>query len=253
MANLWTREQLLVAFRLYCMTPFGKLHYRNPDIIQLSRMIPRSPGAIAMKASNFASLDPEESARGIKGLPNASKADRGLWQEFRQNPDQIAAEAESIFETLEHAESSHEVPLGTIPTDQPSEMIQSVKVRRLQSFFRSAVLISYDGRCAITGLPVKELLNASHIIPWRMNTGRRADPHNGILLNALFDRAFDRGFITLDEDLRIVVSTDFKNRTSDDLQMSGLVNIEGRSIRKPSRFTPDPEALQYHRDNVFLD
>ena len=57
-SNNWTREQLLVAFNLYCQLPFGKLHSRNPDIIRLAEMIGRNPGALAMKLVNIASLDP---------------------------------------------------------------------------------------------------------------------------------------------------------------------------------------------------
>ena len=45
----WTREQLLVAFNLYCQLPFGKLDQRNPDIIKFAGMIGRTPSALAMK------------------------------------------------------------------------------------------------------------------------------------------------------------------------------------------------------------
>jgi putative restriction endonuclease len=64
----WTRDQLLVAFRLYCQTPFGKLHSKNPQIIQLSNLIGRTPSAIAMKVCNFASFDPTHQTRGISAL-----------------------------------------------------------------------------------------------------------------------------------------------------------------------------------------
>ena len=50
------------------------------------------------------------------------------------------------------------------------------------------------------------LLQASHIVPWSRDAGRRLDPRNGIALSALHDRAFDRGLITLDEELRVVVA-----------------------------------------------
>ncbi len=52
----WTRDQLLVAFRLYCRTPFGKLHQHNPEIIHLAAKLGRTPSAVGMKACNFASL-----------------------------------------------------------------------------------------------------------------------------------------------------------------------------------------------------
>lgn len=58
MANDWQEDELLLTLHLYCRTPFGKLHKTNPDIIQLANTIGRSPSAVALKAVNFASLDP---------------------------------------------------------------------------------------------------------------------------------------------------------------------------------------------------
>jgi hypothetical protein len=59
----WTPDDLLVAFRLYCRTPFGRLHRNNPEIIELARLMGRTPSSVGMKACNFASLDPAQQAR----------------------------------------------------------------------------------------------------------------------------------------------------------------------------------------------
>lgn len=60
----WTREQRLIAFALYCRTPFGKMHSRNPEIIKLAQLLGRTPGSLAMKLVNFASLDPAITSTG---------------------------------------------------------------------------------------------------------------------------------------------------------------------------------------------
>lgn len=78
--------------------------------------------------------------------------------------------------------------------------------RRVQGLFRATVLASYDLACAISVIDVPEFLVASHILPWARDEGRRLDPRNGIAHSALHDRAIDRGLITLDESLRVVVS-----------------------------------------------
>lgn len=78
-ARHWQRDELLAAFALYCETPFGRLHSRNPHIAALASPLGRSPSAVAMKLCNLASLDPSQMARGIAGLANVSKADRELW------------------------------------------------------------------------------------------------------------------------------------------------------------------------------
>ena len=64
----WSRDELVVAMNLYCKLPFGQLHERNPVIIKLAEQIGRTSGSVAMKLCNFASLDPVQQARGIKGL-----------------------------------------------------------------------------------------------------------------------------------------------------------------------------------------
>ena len=63
----WTPEQLKLAFAFYCQTSFGKLHSKNPQIIELAKLIGRTPSALAMKLVNFASLDPSitDTGRGL--------------------------------------------------------------------------------------------------------------------------------------------------------------------------------------------
>ncbi len=68
----WTREHFLIALNLYCKLPFGKLDQRNPIIKEVSAKMGRTPSSLAMKLSNFASLDPVQQARGIKGLSGAT-------------------------------------------------------------------------------------------------------------------------------------------------------------------------------------
>jgi hypothetical protein len=63
----WTKEQLKLAFHLYCQLPFGKLDQRNAEVVQLAKAIERTPSAVAMKLVNFASLDPAVRTSGRKG------------------------------------------------------------------------------------------------------------------------------------------------------------------------------------------
>jgi putative restriction endonuclease len=244
----WTRDQLLIALRLYMRMPFGKLHRQNPEIIELAKVIGRTPDALGMKACNFASIDPKLDRKGLSG---ASKADRAIWDEFVANPESLAAEAEEAFERLgklTHQEVEKDIVLPVGET----EVTRFVRARRVQSFFRDAVLVSYNHRCAVSGIALPELLVASHIIPWSKSVERRADPTNGLCLNALFDRAFDRGLITIDKSMNVMVSKRLEKVVSNlELQCS-LLEAHGHEIYMPKRFKPDPEALAYHRDVVFV-
>lgn len=76
--SLWTREELILAFNLYCKLPFGKMHKGNPEIIHLASLIGRTNSSVALKLGNLASLDPSLQARGIKGAQNTSKLDKEI-------------------------------------------------------------------------------------------------------------------------------------------------------------------------------
>jgi len=88
----WTKEQLKLAFYLYCQLPFGKLDMRTPKVISLAKLIGRTPGAVAMKLNNFASLDPAITSTGRKGLEGASNLDREVWAEFHADWEKLAVE-----------------------------------------------------------------------------------------------------------------------------------------------------------------
>lgn len=242
----WTRHQQLIALRLYMRTPFGKLHGRNPQLIALAARIGRSPGALAMKACNFASLDPDFRRTNRRGLSGASDADRALWAEFAGNSEHLAGEAEDAFARLDPDRAAQDEADVRIPAGE-TDVLRVIRARRIQSFFRAAVVTSYENRCAISGLALPELLVASHIIPWSDSVERRADPRNGICLSALFDRAFDRCLMTFDADLRIVISRRLKEAAeAADLSCS-LREAEGRPLILPRRFLPAGDALEHHR------
>ena len=125
-----------------------------------------------------------------------------------------------------------------------------VKQRVNQCFFRSAVLAAYGGRCCVTGLELTELLVASHVIPWSVSKEHRVNPRNGLCLNALHDRAFDGGFVTLTLDFRLEVSPRLA-RAAPSHAKEWLLDFDKAPIRLPERFAPDPECIDWHRWHVF--
>lgn len=252
----WTRDELLLAFNLYCRTPFGRLHRGNPEIIALAQKLNRTPSAVAMKLVNFASFDPAHQVRNVRGLSNASRADRAIWDEFNSNPEQLAYKSQEAFRRIlpdfmsrveDRRRDEEFFPSG------PTEGSRLVRVRLVQSFFRDAVLSSYEYRCAMCRLDLPELLNASHIIPWRKSVERRADPRNGLALCSIHDRAFDRGLLTITETLTVLTAKRAKAKTSGKLHSVALIEIEGEELSLPKRFLPDPAALAYHRERIFKD
>ena len=57
-ANLWSREELILAFNLYLKLPFGKMHTRTPEVQELGILLGRSVNSIAIRLTNFAACDP---------------------------------------------------------------------------------------------------------------------------------------------------------------------------------------------------
>ncbi|MCE9663205.1 hypothetical protein LY622_07100 [Halomonas sp. M5N1S17] len=90
----WTDQDRLLVLSLYCRLTFGQLHRGRPEVIQLAEQMGRSANSVAMKLSNYASLDPEVLALGKKGLSGASQQDRLLWQRFIAEPEAVASECE---------------------------------------------------------------------------------------------------------------------------------------------------------------
>ncbi len=254
----WTHDQLKLAFYLYCQLPFGRLHSHNPEIIELAKLIGRTPSAVAMKLVNFASLDPEIISTGRSGLGNASSLDRKIWEEFHADWDGLAAECNRLMATLH--KSIETTPVTTLDLDEAvgledfsGETRRVVTEQRIkQHFFRRAVLSSYRGRCCMSGLSEPRLLVASHIVPWSKDKANRLNPRNGLCLSAIHDKAFDKGLITLSDDYRVLVSSEMLH-SEDHFIKSVILPLNGRPIELPERFVPDISFVARHRLEEFSD
>jgi len=247
----WTRQELLVAFSLYCRLPFGRLHHRNPEIIRFSEAIGRSPSALAMKLTNIASLDPAITSTGRAGLRAASANDRAMWDEMQSDWERFAIESEqALSEVQVRTGLDRETSQDDISDRVGEDRITQTSTRIGQNFFRNAVLSSYNGRCCITGLSLPTLLVASHIIPWRHDITNRVNPRNGLLLSVLHDKAFDSGFITIRDDMTVQVSRK-QNATNDQFFSESIGYYDGKPISLPEKFTPGSEFLSHHREYIF--
>jgi predicted restriction endonuclease len=259
-ANYWTREQLLVALFLYCRIPFGKIHRRNPDIICYAQLIGRTPSALAIKLLNLASLDPVIRNSGRTGMTNVSKADRAMWQEMHTDWEQFARSSRQAIEQLDQSqeivnalnleiEEACEIQGEPVSYTGHDRMITTT-ARVGQSLFRQAVLSAYQNRCCISGLSHPKFLIASHIVPWREDPKQRLNPHNGLCLSVLHDRAFDQGLLTIADDLTVIISSRLKQKP-DAFTQATLLAYDGKPLELPGKFQPDAELLRYHRCSIY--
>lgn len=245
--NLWNRQELLLAINLYCKTPFGKLHQHNPDIVKLSQLLGRTPSALTWKLVNFASLDPSLQARGIKGAQNSSSLDKEIWNEFFDNWDKLAFESEVLLNNWEEKiEETRELKIE----HEGYEVDRTIRSRVNQSFFRSTLLASYNSKCCVTGISNPDFLIASHIVPWSIDKNNRLNPRNGILINALHDKAFEHGYITISTDYKVLVSSELL-KTGDKSSQELIGQYHEKELILPSRFLPDLDFLKYHNNEKF--
>lgn len=243
----WTREELILAFELYCRVPFGRITTRNPLIRELAEQLGRTSASIARKLGNFGAFDPELAARNVIGLTHGSKLDRAIWDEFHRDWNGLVIHAHELRRARELLKRQ---PASLVAPTGPSEKVVTVKQRLHQAFFRDAVISSYNNRCCVTGLPLVECLVAGHIVPWSVDEHRRADPTNGVCMSATFDRLFDCGLVTINDDLTLLVSKrvcGLKDESVADL----IAACHGQKIIPPARFYPDPDCLRWHRENRF--
>jgi len=251
--RLWTKEELILAFSLYLKLPFGKFHHGNPEIIHLANILNRTSNSIAMRLSNFASVDPYHKSRGVIGLPGGKKQVEPIWNEFINNKEELLFESEKILADFEKQTIEikfSEILIGT-ENLKGENKVREVKTRVNQNVFRQIVLANYNRKCAITGIDMPDLLVASHIIPWSQNEEERLNPENGVCLSALYDRAYDKGLIGITEKYQILLSTELKAKEKKDFYPFTFGNITGLTLQLPQKYLPRKEFLQFHMDTVF--
>lgn len=243
----WTREHEIVALDLYCRIPFQKANNSNKDIQNLARLLGRTANSVKMKIGNFGAFDPELKRLGIVGLSGTSALDKAIWDEYFGHWDKLAYDARVLLaelnnKTIEEIDSidALEIPAGV-------ERERVVKQRINQAFFRTAVLSSYSMRCCITGLAEPQLLEAAHIMSWASDDENRTNPSNGLCMNALMHRAYDRMLISVTPDYTICISDHLlEDESKNERQADFFHKVNGQRIIKPNRFLPNPDFLALH-------
>ena len=251
MRRNWDREETMLAFELYCTIPSGQDTANNPLIKSLATAIDRTPNSVKLKLQNFKSYDPSYISDGRVGLSHGSKLDKEICEEFFDNWDDLVVKTYKIKERLglktDLTVDSDDAEYTFVARD----VLAMSRQRIGQSFFRRTLLASYSNMCCITGINHPLLLRASHIKPWAMSNdiNEKANPQNGILLNSLHDVAFDKGLITITPSYKIIVSSQLPFEESWNADFFAKYN--GVEIRKPNRFLPAKEFVEYHNDVIF--
>ena len=197
----WTRNDILIAFALYCRLAPDQRSQHSPDIINIAAAMGRTSASLSMRLANITSLDPAAQSAGHAGLSHAAAADRTIWDEMQDDWNSFAIESWLAIRPFADATvaSSEEQP-------RPSDLLIG-RGRISRGVFRDTIFSAYHERCCITGSSVVSLLRATSIVPLRAGQRNRFSPHNGLLMTALHAAAFQYGLFTIADDHTVVIST----------------------------------------------
>lgn len=244
--KIWTREETIVAFNVYCKIPFKNSSKTHPTIIKYAKILGRTPSALNMKVGNIGRLDPDLKKQGITGLTHGARLELEVWEEFYGNPDHLAFESERLISEFskQNLEISANINLDDFPLGIERDVI--IRQRVNQSFFRTAVMSSYNFRCCISGIENSSLVEACHIIDWAQDVANRTNPKNGLCLNPLFHKAYDKHLLSIKPDFNIVISDEMLSSATEKSFYTYLKELNGKSIILPDKFFPDKELLDIH-------
>lgn len=248
----WTREELILALSIYFQLPFGRLNRSTPEVIELAKLLGRTANSAALRLVNYAACDPYIINSGRTGMTAGKTVCMPIWEEFADDKERLFSEAQIIKANFLNQPIEKTLDL-TDKDFEGRERATVIKQRVNQNVFRSMVLSNYEQQCAISGINIADLLIASHIVPWAESTPQqKLNPENGICLSALYDKAFDRGLITiLPDDYTICLSSALLEYESQNYFEKYFNCISGREMVLPIEHRPNREYLAYHRDHIF--
>lgn len=250
--RLWSHDELVLALALYFQLPFGRLNHGTPEVQELGELLGRGKNSAALRLVNFAACDPYILATGRHGMASGASVCKPVWDEYVDDKERLFKDAAEIRARLQN--KSIEESLGIGENDYTGHERETVIRQRIdQNAFRAMILNNYNETCAITGINDSRLLIASHIIPWSEREDTRLNPSNGICLSALFDKAFDKGLMTIrPDDYTIMFSPELKGKMSVGAFEENFLRYENKRIMLPEEHIPAASFLEYHAENVFI-
>lgn len=133
-----------------------------------------------------------------------------------------------------------------IPLITETESEAKTKIRMGQQKFRKNLIPLWEGKCALCGIKLSDLLIASHSKPWKDSTNiERLDPYNGVLLCCNHDALYDKGLITFDGQGRLHISSVI---SEDNYLMYGL-----NPRAKIQLYSGNKVYFKWHKKNVYKD
>jgi hypothetical protein len=201
------------------------------------------------RGENAPRFDPD-----MKGNPWSAAGYLGTTTSDRQGSNQEVAQSseidnDAIAESLDRSDdevSAFERRIEAGDYEVPDSTATTKTRGSAQKVFSAEVKKNYGWTCALTGIKTPKFLIASHIVPWSVDEKIRLDPSNGICLSVLIDRAFENGFLIVEDNL--AVTLDWKKIGADAALKRQLKGYDGVKLKLPKAHPPKIEYLKRRRD-----
>jgi hypothetical protein len=169
----------------------------------------------------------------------------GQVQEFESRNGSITDWFDIPYVRAEYADALGEVRDGDQADYSATDVWVAAKRRRQHEKFAAWVKANYGMTCAMCDISEEDFLVAGHIVAWSEDEKNRLNPANGLCLCLMHDRAFERGYLMLDEGLHIRMNPHLSPTSPLGQRLKAL---DGQRIRTPGTHPPDANLLKRHRD-----
>lgn len=243
----WTEAELIVALDAYFTitesTP--SISQFDPEIVAASRILNaleihphekrtpkfRDPPGVRRRFNYFQRMQAGEQIQGRSAYV-------AVWERYKDDRDGLRQDAieiaagdltpASALKPSDHETIDRDIQQVRVdPALKPTEKAALIKARQGQGRYRSNLIKLWKG-CAVTGCRDQSLLVASHLKPWSKATNsERLDSYNGLLLSPTWDRLFDQGLASLEENGKMLLSPylSSKDRTALGVSIEAKISI----------------------------
>lgn len=255
----WTKNDMMLAMNLYTKLRYGQFHKNTKEVIELSKLIDKTPGAVAFKLVHLSRQDPKHKDR-VKGLANPGQNAIEMYNEFADNWDEMLYQSEVLLATYQNKKVEeialdqteiYEIEKDILKGREGKDIERLVKTRVNQSLFRKIIINNYSTSCSICGLNIENLLVASHIIKWSENKSQRLNPENGLCLCNIHDKAFELGYLGIRDNYKISIATELNQIKNTNTLDALFKRHHNQSIILPDKFYPNLEFLEQQYISTF--
>lgn len=246
MNNKWTDEEMILTLYIYLTHNHNELYKSSKFLTDFCERLNRYTGnirttsSIEMRISNYKAVD----ANYLKnGLDNVGKKVKQIWDNYHDKINylksrydlfvnktmlEITSEAQKELEEIDNTIINSYSNINLSEKDAYIELLINVRNNSIQKVFKNNLIMEFNQKCALCNINNKDLLIASHILPYSKcrNKKNMINHNNGLLLCPMHDALFDKKYISFNVNGNIVINSKIDHNLYDSLNINKNLVIE---------------------------